>query len=59
MAKQLNKKSVVLGLAGLAVAGLAYAVTVKENEQTELDKYLGEYQEEAYPIGEQMEKEEK
>ena len=44
----------ILGLAGLAVAGLACAaVIVKKSEQAEVEKYLGEYQEEAYPIGQQ------
>ncbi|MEG3981839.1 hypothetical protein [Microcoleus sp. D3_18a_C4] len=58
MAKQLSKKSVILGLAGLTVAGLtdfAAVTIIKKNEQAEVDKYLGEYQEEAYSIGQQEE----
>ncbi len=55
MAKQLSKKSVILVWAGLAIVGFACAVTVTENEQAEVDKYLGEYQEEAYSIGRQEE----
>ncbi len=47
MAKQLSKKSVILGLASLRIAGLAYVVNVKK-ERAEIDKYLDEYQEEAY-----------
>ncbi|MEG3843129.1 hypothetical protein [Microcoleus sp. herbarium14] len=47
MAKQLSKKSVILGLASLTIAGLAYVVNVKK-ERAEIDKYLDEYQEEAY-----------
>lgn len=50
MPKQLSKKSVVLVLATLTVTGIVCAVNVaKENEQAEVDKYLDEYQEEAYP----------
>lgn len=58
MPKKLSRKCVILGLAGLAIAGIACAVTV-EREKAEVDRYLGEYQEEAYPIGTQIEKEEK
>jgi hypothetical protein len=65
MAKQLSKKSVILGLAVLTVAGLACAAVraihqlplpvAKKNEQAEIDTYLGEYQEEAEAIGKQEE----
>ena len=54
MARQLSKKSVILGLTGLAVTEIACVLTVKGN-QAEINEYLGEYQEEAYPIGKQEE----
>jgi hypothetical protein len=55
MTKQLSKKFVILGLASLTVAGFAYAVNVSPGQQAEVDKYPGEYQEEAYSIGQQEE----
>ena len=51
MAKHLSKKSVSLGLTGLAVVGFTCAVVMaKKSEQAETNRYLDEYQEEAYPI---------
>lgn len=55
MAKQSSKTSVILVLTGLAVTGLAYALTVKAKEEAKVNEYPDEYQEEAYPIGQQEE----
>ncbi|MDQ2096781.1 MAG: hypothetical protein QQW96_03940 [Tychonema bourrellyi B0820] len=54
MTKDLGKKTLILGLAVLGIACVGVAV-LKQKEDQEIDKYLGEYQEEAYPIGQQEE----
>ncbi|MGB7709265.1 MAG: hypothetical protein WBL95_06950 [Microcoleus sp.] len=55
MAKDLGKKTLIL--ASLTVFGIACVgvAVLKQKEDQEVDKYLGEYQEEAYPIGQQEE----
>lgn len=56
MVKNLNKKSLMLGLASVTFLGVVCVVAVLK-QKDQVDKNFGEYQEEAYPIGTQIERE--